>query len=130
MKMILTSIIVALLAGFVLQGCATTHPTGAASAVYSDGTLTANYDGNVFKTADATIAALKDFNMTVTNSRQDASGGRIDARRADGTAVSISLRALGSDVTVAGIAADTVGPFGDEEFSRAVSRKIEDRLEG
>ncbi|HEX8950183.1 MAG TPA: DUF3568 family protein [Dissulfurispiraceae bacterium] len=119
-----------LLAGFMLQGCSLFRSgpaTGPVSAVYTNQTLTENYDGNVFKTSDAAVSALKDFNMTITNSQKDASGGNIDARRSDGTTVNIALRALGKDTTLADI---KVGALGNEELARAIGRRIEAHVQG
>ncbi len=124
------AILILLFSGIVFQGCSLIKsgpPTGEASSVYMNGTLSETFNGSVFKTFDAAAAALTDFNMTVTNSHKDASGGMIDAKRPDGTVAGIALRAQGSDTTVAGI---RVGAAGDEELSRAIARRIEAHIKG
>ncbi|MCC6345637.1 MAG: DUF3568 family protein [Nitrospirales bacterium] len=110
-----------------VQGCVvakTSPPYGAASAVYAYGELRATYADTVFKTFDASREALKDFNMNIGNAQKDSTGGIIDATLPDRTPVHLVLRKAPEDATEVHI---RVGS-GNEEFARAISRKIEERL--
>lgn len=121
-------VLVILCVSFTMQGCAAMRggqEYGEAGSTFSNGALITDYKADVLKTVDASRAALRDFNMTITSAQKDATGGVITARMSDGTDVAISLRAKDSDVTTASIRA---GTGGDEELSRAISRRIEAHL--
>jgi hypothetical protein len=119
-------IMFSLLIGLAFQGCSAmrTQSYLEVPGVYADGILVTEYRAGVLKTYDAVRTALDDFNMKVTKSEKDATGGTIEAVQPDGRHVYISLRAKGPDTT-AGI---RVGTGGDEEQSRAISRRIAARL--
>jgi hypothetical protein len=126
MKRAVNLILFSLLIGLALQGCSAlrSRPYLEVPGVYSGGILVTEYRAGVIQTYDATRSALDDFNMKITNSEKDATGGMIQATQTDGTQVDISLRAKGADTT----AEIRVGPEGNEEQSRAISRRIAARL--
>jgi hypothetical protein len=115
-----------LLIGLTMQGCSQfrSRPYLEVPGVYADGVLVTEYRAGVLQTYDAARAALDDFSMKITRSEKDATGGIIEATQPDGRHVDISLRAKGPDTT----ASIRVGPGGDEEQSRAISRRIAARL--
>jgi len=126
MKRAPTIIIFSFLIGLTIQGCSQfrSRPYLEVPGAYADGALVSEYRGGVLKTYDAVRAALDDFNMKVIKSEKDATGGTIQATQQDGRHVDIALRAKGPDTTTS----IRVGPYGDEEQSRAISRRIAARL--
>ena len=114
---------------FVLffQGCATapTEPFGTRSAVYSQGVFNVTYTNTLFKTFEASRAALDKLDIAVTNSGREAEFATIEASRKDGTSVNLSFRAQKPDITDVGI---KVGTYGSEELSREIGRRIETEL--
>ncbi|MEW6116532.1 MAG: DUF3568 family protein [Nitrospirota bacterium] len=113
-----------LLAGLLVVGCASAPATK--SAAYTQGELHAVYPNTMFRTFEASRAALQDLDMTITNSQRDTNRGVIDAVRKDGTRVHLTFQAQRPDVTETAI---KVGTFGSEDISRDISRRIERNLE-
>jgi hypothetical protein len=111
-----------LLIGLILQGCAGTRaPRAEVPAEFTDGILRAEFRADPVSTYDASWAALGDFNMKITNSKRDSTGGFIHAVQPDGTEVNMELRTRDQETTTVAI---RVGTQGDEELSRAISRRI------
>lgn len=129
MKITLLTLLGAVL---LLQGCGMmgtrgySPPYGESSATYTGGVLQATYPNTVFRTSDAVRDALRDFNMTVTESQRDTTGGRITASTREGTQVVVTMRAQKPDITTTGI---KVGEYGNEELSRSISRRVEAQLQ-
>lgn len=133
MRNMKTMVMTLLAAVLLLQGCGMmsrtrgySPPYGASSAIYTGGVLQATYPNTVFRTSDAARDALRDFNMTVTGSERDSTGGRITAVTREGTPVIVTMRAEKPDITTTGI---RVGEYGNEELSRSISRRIEAQLQ-
>lgn len=117
-----------LCASLMLQGCVALVAgagAGAGTVAYIRGELQTTYAAPLGRTWDAAVGALKDLAITVKTTKKDELGGTIDAARADGTAVKIALESVGPGTTSVKI---RVGIFGDEEASKAINRKIADRL--
>jgi len=116
-----------------LAGCAAALLAGAVggaaavgTAAYVNGEHTQVYKTNLDRTWMATLAALKDMNIRVDNSRKDASGGTIEAERTDGTDVNINAEPTEGGSTQVKI---RVGTFGDQATSEAIQQRIAARLQ-
>jgi hypothetical protein len=117
-----------LLIGLIVQGCAGARngaPQAEVPAEFTDGILRSEYRADPVSTYDASWAALNDFNMKITNSQRDSTGGFIQALQPDGTGVNLEMRTRDQETTTVTI---RVGPQGDEELSRAISRRISAHL--
>ena len=115
---------------FMFQGClllavGAGAGAGAATVAYVKGELKTTYAASLNRTWDATLSALKDLRINVYSSKKDATGGDVEATKADGTKVKITLEPAGPDTTSVRI---RVGIFGDEEASRVINRQIASKL--
>lgn len=116
---------------FLLQGCAALVVGGAAAGAgvatvsYIKGELQTTYAASLNSTWDASLVALKDLGIEVASIQKDATGGVIEATRADGTRVKITLSPAGPDTTLVKI---RIGIFGNRDASMAIHRKIETKL--
>jgi hypothetical protein len=116
-----------LVIGLMILGCGARReaPRVEAPAEFTQGVLRADFRADSLNTFNAAWAALNDFNMKINNSKRDATGGFIEAIQPDGTGVNLQLRAKEPETTTVAI---QVGPQGDEELSRAISRRISAHL--
>jgi hypothetical protein len=87
--------------------------------------MQANYGQPVPAVYQASLAGLKDMNMSVTKARQDSAGAQIEAKRADGSDVKVNLAGTGPETTDAHI---KVGFFGDKDAEKVISDHISARL--
>jgi hypothetical protein len=113
---------------FMLQGCAALvvgGAGGAAAVAYVKGELETTYGASLDRTYDASLKALKDMQITVLSSKKDATAGTIEATKADGTKVKVSLETAGPGSTLVKI---RVGTFGDKDVSMAINSKIGSNL--
>ena len=112
----------------LLLGCksAVVTPEGT-SATYSkaEGILRSTLEGSVPDVVNATNATLEDLELVGVDSTVDKLKGKITARLAVGTKVSINLEALDVDTTAIRI---RVGTFGDRSISLQIFRNIEKQL--
>jgi hypothetical protein len=112
----------------LLMGCksAVVTPEGT-SASYSkaEGVLRSTLEGSVPDVVNATNATLDDLELTGVDSQVDKLKGKITARMAVGTKVSINLEAVDFDTTAIRI---KVGTFGDKSISMQLLRNIEKHL--
>jgi hypothetical protein len=130
MRAMVGMILVLICMGSMLQGClllavGAGAGAGAATVAYVKGELKTTYAASLNRTWDATLSALKDLRINVYSSKKDATEGDIEATKADGTKVKITLEPAGPDTTSVRI---RVGTFGDEEASRVINRQIASRL--
>ena len=130
MKAIIGIILVLFCMSFMIQGClllavGAGAGAGAATVAYVKGELKTTYAASLNRTWDATLSALKDLRINVYSSKKDAIEGSIEATKADGTKVKITLEPAGPDTTSVRI---RVGIFGDEEASRVINRQIASKL--
>jgi len=111
----------------MLPGCVAVigAGAGAATVAYIEGELQTTYAAPFNRTWDATLSALNDLEIKVYNTQKDATGGVIEATKADGTKVKLNLKPTGTDTTSVKI---RIGIFGNEEASRIISRQISVRL--
>jgi len=90
-----------------------------------NGDLETTYPAALNRTWDATMGALRDAQLRITDTQKDAAKGTIRAQQADNTPVTVSLEPAGPNTTAVKI---RVGTFGDEEISKAINRRIAARL--
>jgi len=102
---------------------------GAAAGIggykYFEGAMTVIYNAPFKNTWKASIEALECENFKLEGNDHGISSGKIKARRADNTVVSLSMKYISSDQTEMTI---KVGLFGDEKESNAIKDKIGDIL--
>ena len=110
-----------------LVGCAQLVFFGAGTAAgivgykYYEGALTVIYQAPFMESWDATLKALNQMNLSGLTASHDATSGRITARQADNTPVSVSLKyrsAKETEVTI------RVGHLGDRNRSMAIKEEI------
>jgi len=113
----------------LLVGCKSTvvAPDGT-EAQYSpaEGALRAVLQGSMSEVIEATKATLEDLELVGIDSNVDQLKGKITARMAVGTKVSVNLEAIGSDNTSVKI---KVGTLGDKSISMQIMRNIRKRVE-
>ncbi len=119
-----------LCASLMLQGClllvvGAGAGAGAGTLAYVRGELQTTYAAPLNRTWDAALGALKDLAIPVNSAKKDELGGTIEATRSDGKVVKITLETAGPGTTTVKI---RVGMFGDEEASKAINRRIGERL--
>ena len=112
----------------VVVGCksAVTTPEGTeASYSTAEGTLRSTLPGAMPDVVNATNATLTDLELVAIDSTVDKLKGKITARMAVGTKVTINLEAIDFSTTSIKI---KVGTFGDRSISLQILRNIEKRL--
>ena len=120
-----------LCASLILQGCGALVAGGAGAAAgggavaYVRGESQATYPASMDRTWGATMGALQDVKLKVTEAQRDGAQGTIKATQADDTNVTVNLEPAGPGTTTVKI---RVGTFGDEEASKAIHNRIASRL--
>ncbi|MCD6319788.1 MAG: DUF3568 family protein [Candidatus Desulfofervidaceae bacterium] len=107
----------------VLVGAGATG--GIAGYKFIEGELQVEYIAPYERVWQATTLALKDLNIRTEKIEKDAISGKIKARRADNTLVTIKIKNKPSGMVKVGI---RVGIFGDEEASMLIKKAIDKRL--
>jgi hypothetical protein len=100
---------------------------GAGTVAYIKGELKATEAYNVLTVWKATVQAVDQMHLVVTDKYSDATAGKLEAMTADNKKVRISLKRQGDKITEITI---RVGTFGDEELSRFILSKIKKNLKG
>ena len=100
---------------------------GAGTVAYIKGELKATEAYNVPTVWKATVMAVDELKLVVTDKYSDATAGKLEAMTADNKKVRISLKRQGDNITEITI---RVGTFGDEELSRFILSKIQKNLKG
>ena len=90
-----------------------------------EGVLRAGLEGTMPEVTSATLATLEDLELVGIDSTVDKLQGKITARMAVGTKVTINLKGGGTNTTSIKI---KVGKLGDRSISMQILRNIEDRL--
>jgi hypothetical protein len=98
---------------------------GAAGYAWVDGEVKTTEGFSMTQTWDASQAAIKDLQFTVTSQSKDALQGDLEARDASNTAISVKLKYVSNTSTEVRI---RVGTFGDENMSRIILNKINNHL--
>jgi hypothetical protein len=113
------------------NGCVTTAVGSGAGAgvgtyAYIKGELEVVY---AVPLEDVWLKALEaiqgELKLTIDSKYVDGIGGKISARRADGTRIKVRFEALGSHSTVIGV---HVGTFGSRDFSKRIHTAIHNQL--
>lgn len=94
---------------------------GAGAYYYVKGDLKRNYEASMDKTWQATIKAVEELKLTPESKKNDAFGGVIEGKMADGKSFSINVKRLGENMTEVGV---RIGTFGDRAKSEAIHDKI------
>jgi hypothetical protein len=126
--------------GILSVGCAVLALTGAGgcTTVYSGtagvsspgeynlvtGNYTQEFSASLDQTWDATLEAVQALELNIVGRAKDQIGGRILARRAEGTEVEITLKPRGLALTVVQV---EVG-WGDRDASIRIGQEVERRL--
>ena len=100
---------------------------GAAGYAWVDGEVKTTEASSLNQTWDASLAAMKDLEFTVTDKSKDALSGYVTAQTADNKTIKISLKYISNTSTEIRI---RVGTFGDESLSRIILGKINSHLTG
>jgi hypothetical protein len=107
-------------------GC-TPQIVGADAGVYSGGILYAVASKDMTAVYEATVSALGDLELTVTEKAKDVFSAKALAKGADGKLVSVIIRPGGDNRTEMNI---KVGPVGNRHRSEVVYEQIKKRLSG
>jgi len=113
--------------GLMLIVCGCSAPTliGTDAAVYSNGKLYAVSSQDLDKVYAATVAALKQLEIEVTDTAKDVFYAKVTGKVADGNTITIRLEPGADNVTNIKIKASR---FGNEERSRVIYNKIKESL--
>ena len=116
----------------ILGGCATTTVGVGSSAVpgkyvYFTGELRATYSQPIAQMWPKTLSAMQELRLTVDTKYLDATGGEVEARRADGTPVKVRVVPTGQHSTTIGV---RVGTPGSREQAEYFHRAIQQQLQG
>ena len=106
-------------------GCGKPNLIGTDAAVYSRGKLYAVSGQDLNSVYAATVAALKQLEIEVTEDSKDVFYAKVVGRVADGKTVTIRLEPGADNVTELRIKA---GTFGNEDRSRVIYEKIQQNL--
>lgn len=113
--------------GLLLSGC-TVHPrepVGTGTFSYVSGRLAWTYPVDIHTAWSATLRALDKLDIQVQDKAIDGLGGRIDARRADQTKVSVTLEPVSQRAARVSI---KIGAFGNREQSENIHALIQQEL--
>ena len=83
---------------------------GVGTYAYIKGNLTRTYEAPMDKVWNATLATLKEFDLTVVSQKRDGFSGEINGKMADGRDFQINVTRQANNSTEVGI---RVGVFGD-----------------
>jgi len=114
-------------AGLMLILCGCSKPTiiGADSAVYAGGKLHAVSSQDLNRVYAATLAAMKQLEIEVTEKNKDVFYALVVGKIADGRTVTIRLEPGADKGTELRIKTSS---FGNEERSRVIYKKIQENL--
>ncbi len=118
---------VCVLAGLMLAVCGCGRPNliGTDAAVYSQGKLYAVSGQDLNSVYAASVKALKQLEIEVTETAKDVFYAKVIGKVADGKTVTIRLEPGTDNVTNLRIKA---GTFGNEERSRVIYKQIQQNL--
>lgn len=115
------------IAGIMLVLCGCRKPTliGTDAAVYSGGSLYAVAGKDLNGVYAATLAAMKQLEIEVTEQNKDVFYAKVIGKIADGRTVTIRLEPAADKSTEIRI---QTSAFGNEERSRVIYKKIQENL--
>jgi hypothetical protein len=108
-------------------GCGRPNIIGTDAAVYSKGNLYAVSSQDLNRVYAATLAAMKQLEIEVTEKNKDVFYAMVVGKVADGKTITIRMEPGADNVTELRIRASTLG---NEERSRAIYKKIQQNLKG
>ncbi len=114
-----------------LTGCAVAllgagAAAGAGGYAYVKGEASQTHAGSFDQVWNATTNALNQMNITVVNSKRDALGGEIDAKRAaDNQSVTVKVQPVDASTTRVSV---RVGLLGNEADSKRIQQAISTTL--
>ena len=119
---------VSVLAGLMLAVCGCGRPNiiGTDAAVYSHGKLYAVAGQDLNSVYSATVAALQQLEIEVTETAKDVFYAKVVGKVADGRTITIRMEPGEDGVTELRIKA---GTFGNEERARIIYKRIQQNLE-
>ncbi len=120
------SVLFAVLVGFSLAplGCSPTL-VGENAAVYSMGKLHARVDRDLDSVNEATITALEELQITVTETKKDVFAARVFGKTSDGQSITIRINPESETSTTVTI---YTGILGKETRARTIYEKIREVL--
>jgi len=130
-NLILNSVCIVAVCALCANGCvplmvgAAGAGAGVGTYAYVKGQLEVTYSATYEQTWQATLDALDGLGISVETSGKDAFGGKIKAKRADGTSVRLKVAPITSNSTSVNI---RVGVFGNQTVSEGISAEIASRL--
>ena len=118
--------IVSVLVSLVLGVCGCTSTiVGSDAGVYSAGKLRAVASRDMTSVYEATLKALEELEIEVTEKSKDVFYAKVVAKVADGKKITIRIKPGEGNLTNLRI---KVGPFGDENRSRVIYERIRQNL--
>jgi len=123
------TIALVLLLTATVSGCATgaAETGGTAAYVWYTGTLETNIRHPLDRVEAASRTALEKLDLVAIDSAVDGLEGKLTARMASGSKVTVKLKAL--DLSSTGVSV-RVGTFGDKAASEQIMRYIDRELNG
>jgi hypothetical protein len=121
-RVLLVGVLVAMAAGV---GCRAPNIVGTDAAVYSGWTLYAVSSKDMAAVYEASVQALGDLELTVTEKAKDVFSAKVCAKGADGKRVTVIIKPREDGNTDLRV---KVGGAGNEQRSRRVYQQIQKRL--
>jgi len=122
------TLVLALLLSATFSGCTTgSAGTGESAYVWYKGSLETVFQHPLDKVAAATRTALEKLDLVAIDSAVDGLEGKLSARMASGSKVTVKLKALDLASTNVSV---RVGTFGDKAASEQIIRYIDRELNG
>ena len=118
-------VLLALLAGLVLTGCNAVKSGTEATVGYIRGEYIQYTVKNVTHVCRATVSAMDQLKVTISEQACDELTGRVVARNAQDQKITIKIKRTGDELTKIAI---QVGALGDEKQSKAIYNKIKAEL--
>jgi len=107
--------------GWILGGAA----AGIGTYSYLNGELEVKYPVGFDKAWQGAVTAMEQLQFTKESSNRDGLAGKLEARRGDGTPITISFELISDKVTSIRV---RVGMFGDQEISARIHERIKENL--
>jgi len=127
-KLILALVVIS--SSVLFAGCPAAWIVGGAAVgigtySYLNGELEAKYPVGFDKAWQGAVAAMEQLQFTKESSSRDGLAGKIEARRGDGTPITINFELISDKVTSIRV---RVGMFGDQEISARIHERIKENL--
>ena len=118
--------LLAMLSGCIAAAVGVGAAAGAGTYSYVRGDLKATYSVTLDEAWPSTIQAMDTLKLAIDTQAMDALGGKIAAKRADGTPIKVVLKPLGESSTTISV---RVGSLGSKIKSERVHDAIRKQLE-